>query len=85
MLCILEGEMLFKMHKIIFVSRKKYVCLAYLNFSDPLPELPLIFIWPKLRIIMSHDCSSFFLCVSSIYTGFSEPSLLAYAINTKIF
>ena len=26
------------MHKIIIFARKKYVCLPYLNFSDPLLE-----------------------------------------------
>ena len=41
--CILNGEMPFKIHKIIFFSRKKknkkkYVCLPYLKFSDPLSE-----------------------------------------------
>ena len=30
--------MTFKMHKTTFFSRKKYVCLPYLQFSDPLPE-----------------------------------------------
>ena len=33
------------MHKIIFFSRKKNVCLSYLKFSDPLPETHLFFIW----------------------------------------
>ena len=37
-LCFLKGKMPFKMHKIIFFSRKKYVWLPYLKFSDPLPE-----------------------------------------------
>ena len=41
-LCILKGETPFKMHKIIF-SRKKYVCLPYLKFSDPLPETHFFF------------------------------------------
>ena len=48
MLCILKGEMPSKMNKIIFFSRKKkyfkkYVCLPYLKFSDPLPESHLFF------------------------------------------
>ena len=30
-----------------FFQKKKYVCLPYLKFSDPLPETHLIcFIWP---------------------------------------
>ena len=34
-----EGEMPFKMHKLYFFSRKKkYVCLPYLKFLDPLSE-----------------------------------------------
>ena len=52
----------FKMHKIIFFAKclskciklyffpekkkKKYLCLPYLKFSDPLPETHLFFIWP---------------------------------------
>ena len=41
-----------KMHKITFFPEKnkfktKYVCLHYLKFSDPLPEIHLFFIWPK--------------------------------------
>ena len=32
-LCILKGEMPFKMHEIIIFPRKKYVCLPYLKFS----------------------------------------------------
>ena len=33
----------FKMQKVIFFSRKKkYMCLPYLKFSDPSPEI----IWP---------------------------------------
>ena len=31
------------MHKIIFFSKKKYVCLPYLKFSDLLPETHLLF------------------------------------------
>ena len=47
-LCILKGKMPFKMLKIIFFSRikndwKKYVCLPYLKFSDPLPKTHLLF------------------------------------------
>ena len=49
-LCILKGEMPFKMHKVIFFQKKKlnkkYVCLPYLKFSDLLPETHLYFIWP---------------------------------------
>ena len=41
-LCILKGEMPFKMRKNYIFSQKKneqkYVCLTYLKFSDPLPE-----------------------------------------------
>ena len=37
-LCILKGEMPFKMHKIVFFSRKrikpKKMCLSYLKYSD---------------------------------------------------
>ena len=45
-LCILKGKSPFKMHNIIFFSRKKYekkiyVCLPYLKISDPLPETHL--------------------------------------------
>ena len=45
-LCILKGEMPFRMHKIIFLSekklfKKKKMCLPYLKFSDPLPETHL--------------------------------------------
>ena len=40
------------MHKIIFFQKKKiikkYVCLPYLKFSDPLPETHLFFIWPYI-------------------------------------
>ena len=39
-LCILKGEMTFKMHKIIYFFQ---VCLPYLNFSDPLSETYLFF------------------------------------------
>ena len=47
-LCIFKSKMPFKMHKIIFFSRKKkdkkkYVCLPILKFSDPLPETRLFF------------------------------------------
>ena len=47
-LCILKGEMLFKMQKIIYFfpeknNLKKYVCLPYLNLSDPLPKTHLFF------------------------------------------
>ena len=43
-LCILKGEMPFKMHTIIFLQKKMlYVCLPYLIFSDPLHETPLFF------------------------------------------
>ena len=49
-LCILKGEMPFKMNKIIFFPEKKLiiknVCLSYLKFSDLLPETHLYFIWP---------------------------------------
>ena len=45
-LCILKGEMPFKMHKIIYFfqkkKREKYVCLPYLKLSDPLPETLII-------------------------------------------
>ena len=46
--CILKGEMPFKMHKMIFFLEnkndlKKYVCLPYLKFSDPLPETHFFF------------------------------------------
>ena len=43
-LCILKGELPFKMHiKLYFffqkkIIKKKYVCLPYLKFSDSLPE-----------------------------------------------
>ena len=33
----------FKMHKLLFFSRKKYVCSPYLKFSDLLPETHLFF------------------------------------------
>ena len=47
-LCILKGNMPFKMYKIIYIfPEKKYVCLPYLKFSDPLPETTYFFIWPK--------------------------------------
>ena len=46
-LCISEGEIAFKMQKIIFFPEKnnlkKYVCLPYLKLSDPLPEIHLAF------------------------------------------
>ena len=47
---IMICEMPFKMHKINFFFQKKlskkYVCLPYLKFSDPLPETFLFFfIW----------------------------------------
>ena len=39
-----------KIHKIIFFPeiKKKYVCLPYLKFSDPLPKthINFFFIWP---------------------------------------
>ena len=43
-LYILKGEMPFKMHKIIYIFsrkniKKRYVCLPYIKFSDPLPEI----------------------------------------------
>ena len=44
----------FKMHKIIFFfstkknNLKKYVCLPYLKFSDPLPETHLFFYFNSL-------------------------------------
>ena len=44
-LCILKGKMPFKMHKLysfpekkIIEINKKYVCLPYLKFSDPLAK-----------------------------------------------
>ena len=42
----------FKMQAIIVSSRKKvikkkYVCLPYLKFSDPLPETHIFFILPN--------------------------------------
>ena len=44
----------FKMHKIIFFSRKKnekkYVCLPYLKFSDPLPKTYLFFLFGLMQI-----------------------------------
>ena len=44
---ILKGKMPFKMHIIIFFSRKKNIkinmCLPYLKFSHPLPETDLYF------------------------------------------
>ena len=57
----------FKMHKMILYSRKnnqkKYVCLLYLKFSDPLPEthlffyfaLPLSFWWLIFPSIYLHS------------------------------
>ena len=49
-LCILKGEITFKMHKLYFLpekENKKYVCLPYLKFVDSLPETHLVFfIWP---------------------------------------
>ena len=53
-LCILKGEMHFKMHKVIFFFQKKiiktkYVCLPYLKFSDLLPETHLFFYLALLR------------------------------------
>ena len=47
-----ERHFAFQMYKIIFFSRnkkiikKKYVCLPYLKFSDPLPKTLIFFIWP---------------------------------------
>ena len=40
----MKGEMPFKMHRIIFFSRKRNVCLPYLKFSDPLSETLLFFL-----------------------------------------
>ena len=42
-LCILKGEMPFKMHKIIYFFPEKNVWLSYLTFSDLLPETYLFF------------------------------------------
>ena len=47
-LCILKAEMPFKMHKIIFFSRK-YVCLPYLKFSDQLPKNTYFFLFGLSR------------------------------------
>ena len=41
-LCILKGEMPFKMYKIIFCFQKKNVYLPYLKFSDPFPKTHFI-------------------------------------------
>ena len=38
--------MSFKMYKIMFVSRKKYVCLSLPMDSDPLPEKKKLFAKP---------------------------------------
>ena len=42
-LCILKGEMPFKMHKIIFPEKKSVPTLP--KISDLLPETHLFFIW----------------------------------------
>ena len=53
-LCILKGEMLLKMHKIIKKNPEKkiiktnYVCLPYLKFSDLLHDT-LIFLFGLIK------------------------------------
>ena len=49
--CILKGEMPFKMHKIIYFSRKKQhkkTCVSYRssNFQTHYPKHTYFFIWP---------------------------------------
>ena len=48
-LCILKGEMPYKMHEIIFFPEKNYLC-AYptLNFQTCYPKHTYIFSWPYL-------------------------------------
>ena len=70
MLCILTGISPFKMHKIIFFQKKKtnkkrHVRLPCLKFSVPLPETPLLFVWPNSRKYNSRKNSE--LTVFSIY------------------
>ena len=63
-LCILKGEMPFKIHKIIFFSRKKiiknkYVCLLNLNFSDLLPETHIFYLaLLKITILVEEPSGS---------------------------
>ena len=44
----------FKMHKIIFYPEKKYVCLPYLKFLDPLPETHFFFLFGLTYVCMLH-------------------------------
>ena len=43
----------FKMHKIVFFSKKKNVSLPFLTFTDLLPETHKFFIWPYSQFIFS--------------------------------
>ena len=62
-LCILKGQMPFKMHKIIYFSRIffffffKFVCLFYLKFSDPLPKTHIYFLFGLMLILQSYIIS----------------------------
>ena len=49
-LCILKGDVPFKMHKIMLFSRKKSVCVPTLTkiFRPVIRNTLIFFIWPKL-------------------------------------
>ena len=77
-LCISKGKMPFKMHKIIyFFPEKKYVCLPYLKFSDPLPETYLFFYFAlsgglieEMFLYLKPGISTLFLSDSSVCNDF---------------
>ena len=56
----------FKMHKIIFFQKKKYVFLPYLKFSDLLPETHLFFLFGLIMQLNWLENRS--ECFKSIYS-----------------
>ena len=75
----------FKMHKIIFFSIKKYVCLPYLKFSDLLPETHL-FVWSKISVVFRLIFIFFFqyIIYGRIQRGGQVVKILPIRATTKI-
>ena len=68
-LCILKGQMPFKMHKIIFFFQKKInKKIVYLKFSDQLPET-LIFLFGLICFIFFCSNHELFSCLWNLQLG----------------
>ena len=81
-----EGEMPFKMHKIIFFSRKKknkkkFECLPFLKFSDLLPKKH-IFFYLAFRFKISFICIS--IQFDRVASPFKRITLILHAAGLAI-